>query len=336
MGLRVRNYSKVQIPAMSDLPETLQIPQQLSGQRLDVALSELLPQFSRSRLQQWVQTGQILLDGAIVKPKVKVFATQLLSLKVSPGDENAACEPEDIALEIVHQDAALMVINKPAGLVVHPAAGHRSGTLQNGLLYHDPGLSQVPRAGIVHRLDKDTTGLMVVARTLQAHTYLVDQLQQRLITREYQALVHGVLTGGGEVEQPIGRHPRDRLRMAIRDDGREALTHYRLLQRFRCHSHLQLKLDTGRTHQIRVHMQHLRHAVVGDPVYAGRMRLPPEASAEFIAALRGFDRQALHAWRLSLQHPDSGAALSWEAPLPVDMEALRQQMLMDARLHGKL
>lgn len=319
---------------MSDLPETLQIPEQLSGQRLDVALSELLPQFSRSRLQQWVQAGQILLDGAVVKPKVKVFATQILSLQVISSDENESCEPEDLALEIVHQDAALMVVNKPAGLVVHPAVGHRSGTLQNGLLYHDPALSQVPRAGIVHRLDKDTTGLMVVARTLQAHTYLVDQLQQRLITREYQALVHGVLTGGGEVEQPIGRHPRDRLRMAIREDGREALTHYRLLQRFRCHSHLQLKLDSGRTHQIRVHMQHLRHPVVGDQVYAGRMRLPADASPEFIAALRGFQRQALHAWRLGLQHPDSGEAMSWEAPLPVDMEALRQQMLADLAQHN--
>jgi 23S rRNA pseudouridine1911/1915/1917 synthase len=234
----------------------------------------------------------------------------------------------------VHQDDALIVINKPAGLVVHPAVGHRSGTLQNALLFHDAALSRVPRAGIVHRLDKDTTGLMVVARTLQAHTYLVDQLQQRLITREYQALVHGVMTGGGEIDQPIGRHPHDRLRMAVREGGREALTHYRLLQRFRCHSHIQLKLDSGRTHQIRVHMQHLHHAVVGDPVYAGRMRLPPDASPEFIAALRDFKRQALHAWRLSLQHPDTGEALSWEAPIPSDMEALRLQMLADLEQHG--
>ena len=334
MAIRVRDYNKVQIQAMSDLPETIQIPQQLSGQRLDVALAEMFPQYSRNRLKQWVQDGQILLDGAVVKPKAKVFATQWLSLQVEPGDENEACEAEDIALDIVHQDAALIIINKPAGLVVHPAAGHRSGTLQNALLFHDAALSRVPRAGIVHRLEKDTTGLMVVARTLQAHTYLVDQLQQRLITREYQALVHGVMTGGGEVNQPIGRHPRDRLRMAVREDGRESLTHYRLCQRFRCHSHVQLTLETGRTHQIRVHMQHLRHAVVGDLVYAGRMRLPPDASPEFIEALRSFKRQALHAWRLSLQHPDSGDALSWEAPLPADMEALRQQMLADLELHG--
>jgi 23S rRNA pseudouridine1911/1915/1917 synthase len=319
---------------MSDLPETTQIPQQLSGQRLDAALAEMFPQYSRNRLKQWVQEGQILLDGEVVKPKARVLASQWLSLNVEPGDENQSCEAEDIALDIVHQDAALIVINKPAGLVVHPAAGHRTGTLQNALLFHDVGLSQVPRAGIVHRLDKDTTGLMVVARSLQAHTYLVDQLQQRLITREYQALVHGVMTGGGEVDQPIGRHPRDRLRMAVREEGRESLTHYRLLQRFRCHSHVQLRLDTGRTHQIRVHMQHLHHAVVGDPVYAGRMRLPPNASPEFIAALHDFRRQALHAWRLSLQHPDSGEALSWEAPLPADMEALRQQMLEDLRVHG--
>jgi 23S rRNA pseudouridine1911/1915/1917 synthase len=319
---------------MSDLPETTQIPQQLSGQRLDAALAEMFPQYSRNRLKQWVQEGQILLDGEVVKPKARVLASQWLSLNVEPGDENQSCEAENIALDIVHQDAALIVINKPAGLVVHPAAGHRTGTLQNALLFHDAGLSQVPRAGIVHRLDKDTTGLMVVARSLQAHTYLVDQLQQRLITREYQALVHGVMTGGGEVDQPIGRHPRDRLRMAVREEGRESLTHYRLLQRFRCHSHLQLKLDTGRTHQIRVHMQHLHHSIVGDPVYAGRMRLPPNASPEFIAALRDFKRQALHAWRLSLQHPDSGEALSWEAPLPADMAALRQQMLEDLRVHG--
>ena len=334
MAVRVRDYNKVQLETMSDLPETTQIPQQLSGQRLDVALAEMFPQFSRNRLKQWVQDGQILLDGEVVKPKAKVFANQWLSLKVEPGDENEACEPEDIPLNIVYQDDALIVINKPAGLVVHPAVGHRSGTLQNALLFHDAALSRVPRAGIVHRLDKDTTGLMVVARTLQAHTYLVDQLQQRLITREYQALVHGVLTGGGEIDQPIGRHPHDRLRMAIREDGREALTHYRLLQRFRCHSHIQLKLDSGRTHQIRVHMQYLRHPVVGDPVYAGRMRLPPNASAEFIAALQDFKRQALHAWRLSLQHPDTGEAMSWEAPIPSDMEALRLLMQDDLEQHG--
>ncbi len=334
MAVRVRDYNKVQPETMSELPETTQIPQQLSGQRLDVALAEMFPQFSRNRLKQWVQDGQILLDGEVMKPKAKVFAGQWLSLKIEPGDENESCEPEDIPLNIVHQDDALIVINKPAGLVVHPAVGHRSGTLQNALLFHDAALSRVPRAGIVHRLDKDTTGLMVVARTLQAHTYLVDQLQQRLITREYQALVHGVMTGGGEIDQPIGRHPHDRLRMAVREGGREALTHYRLLQRFRCHSHIQLKLDSGRTHQIRVHMQHLHHAVVGDPVYAGRMRLPPDASPEFIAALRDFKRQALHAWRLSLQHPDTGEALSWEAPIPADMEALRLQMLADLEQHG--
>lgn len=335
MVLRVADYNKVQIQTMSDLPETAQIPQQLSGQRLDVALAEMFPEFSRSRLKQWVQDGQILLDGEVVKPKAKVFASQRLSLNIELEDENESCEPENIPLDIVHQDEALIVVNKPAGLVVHPAVGNRSGTLQNALLYHDAALSRVPRAGIVHRLDKDTTGLMVVARTLQAHTYLVDQLQQRLITREYQALVHGVMTGGGMVDQPIGRHPHDRLRMAVREDGRESVTHYRLLQRFRCHSHIQLKLDSGRTHQIRVHMQYLHHPVVGDPVYAGRMRIPPDASPEFVAALREFKRQALHAWRLSLQHPNSGEILSWEAPIPEDMEALRLLMLEDLRQHGE-
>jgi 23S rRNA pseudouridine1911/1915/1917 synthase len=321
---------------MSDLPKMALIPVHLSGQRLDVALAEMFPQYSRSRLKQWLQQGQILLDGDVVKPKIKVFASQQLTLDVEPGEENHDCLPENIALDIVHQDAALIVINKPAGLVVHPAVGNRSGTLQNALLFHDAQLGLVPRAGIVHRLDKDTTGLMVVARTLQAHTYLVDQLQQRLIEREYQALVHGVLTGGGMVDQPIGRNPHDRLRMAIRKEGRESVTHYRLLQRFRCHSHLQLKLETGRTHQIRVHMQYLRHPIVGDPVYGGRMRLPPGATPEFIETLQAFKRQALHAWRLSLAHPDSGEQLSWEAPLPQDMANLRQKMQEDAELHGSV
>ncbi len=322
---------------MTDLPSTANIPDHLSGERLDAVLAQMFPQYSRNRLKQWVQEGLILLDGEAVKPKVKVYTDQLLTLDIDTDelDVDERCEAEAIVLDIVFEDEHLIVVNKPAALVVHPAAGHRSGTLQNALLFHDASLAAVPRAGIVHRLDKDTSGLMVVARNLQAHHYLVDQLQQRLIKREYQALVHGVMTGGGVVDAPIGRHPQDRVRMAIRPDGRDAVTHYRLLQKFRAHCHVHLMLETGRTHQIRVHMQHLRYPIVGDPVYSGRARVPPNASAEFLELLRSFSRQALHAWRLSLEHPQSGELMEWEVAPPPDMAALRAAMEADAAMPAR-
>ena len=238
--------------------------------------------------------------------------------------------PEAIALTIVHEDEDLLVIDKPAGLVVHPGAGNPAGTLQNGLLAHDPNLAAVPRAGIVHRLDKDTTGLLVVAKTLTAHQALVAALERREISRTYEAICHGVMTGGGEVEAPIGRHPRDRLRMTVRDNGRPALTRYRIIERFRAHTHARVELETGRTHQIRVHMAHIRHPIVGDPLYGGRPRLPKSPSVALVAALRDFKRQALHARRLELSHPVSGAQLTFESPLPSDMRALVEILRADS------
>ncbi len=318
---------------MPDIQTTFNIPEALSGQRLDVVLAELMPDYSRSRLKQWLLEGQILLDGRLVPPKTKVYSEQQLVLNVKSADVEDEDVAEDIPLDIVYEDGSLLIINKPAGLVVHPAAGNRRGTLQNALLFYDRNLAEVPRAGIVHRLDKDTSGLMVVARTLIAHKYLVEQIQQREVHREYQTLVHGVMTGGGTVDEPIGRHPRDRIRMTVREDGRPSVTHYRVLERYRQHTHLHVKLETGRTHQIRVHMQHLRHPVVGDPVYAGRSRLPPGAESGFMEVLKNFNRQALHAWRLGLHHPESGELMQWEAPLPEDMQQLVTAMKEDLAQH---
>jgi 23S rRNA pseudouridine1911/1915/1917 synthase len=319
---------------MPEIQTTIIIPDELSGQRLDVVLAELMPDYSRNRLKQWLLDGLILLDGQPAKPKTKVYAEQQLALNVKAVDVDEVCAPEDIPLDIVYQDESLIVVNKPAGLVVHPAAGNRHGTLQNALLFYDSSLAEVPRSGIVHRLDKDTTGLMVVARTLIAHKYLVEQIQAREVHREYQTLVHGVMTGGGTVDQPIGRHAHDRVRMTVRPDGRPSVTHYRVLDRFRDYTHLHVELETGRTHQIRVHMQHLRHGVVGDPVYAGRARQPAGADESFIELLKNFNRQALHAWRLSLTHPETGEFMQWEAPLPEDMVELIAGMKEDQQRHG--
>ena len=316
---------------MPEIQTTISIPEEMSGQRLDVVLAELMPDYSRSRLKQWLLDGQILLDGQQVKPKTRVHSEQQLELNVHVADISDECLAEDIPLNIVYQDESLIVVNKPAGLVVHPAAGHRQGTLQNALLFFDKTLADVPRAGIVHRLDKDTSGLMVVARTLASHKYLVEQIQQREVHREYQALVHGVMTGGGTVDEPIGRHSHDRVRMTVREDGRPSVTHYRVLNRYRVYTHLHVELETGRTHQIRVHMQHLRHPIVGDPVYAGRSRLPAAADEDFIELLKNFKRQALHAWRLSLNHPETGELIQWEAPLPDDMANLVEAMKQDQK-----
>lgn len=319
---------------MPEIQTTISIPEEMAGKRLDVVLAELMPDYSRSRLKQWLLDGKILLDGQQVKPKTRVHSEQKLELNVHVADISDECLAEDIPLNIVYQDESLIVVNKPAGLVVHPAAGHRQGTLQNALLFFDKTLADVPRAGIVHRLDKDTSGLMVVARTLVAHKYLVEQIQQRDVHREYQTLVHGVMTGGGTVDQPIGRHAHDRVRMTVREDGRPSVTHYRVLDRYRVYTHLHVELETGRTHQIRVHMQHLRHSVVGDPVYSGRSRLPASADENFIKLLKDFKRQALHAWRLSLKHPETGELIQWEAPLPEDMVNLIAAMKEDLKQHG--
>ena len=319
---------------MPEIQTTISIPEEMAGQRLDVVLAELMPDYSRSRLKQWLLDGLVLLDGQQVKPKTKVHSEQQLELNVHVADISDECLAEDIPLNIVYEDESLIVVNKPAGLVVHPAVGNRQGTLQNALLFYDQTLADVPRAGIVHRLDKDTSGLMVVARTLASHKYLVEQIQQRDVHREYQTLVHGVMTGGGTVDQPIGRHSHDRVRMTVREDGRPSVTHYRVLDRYRVYTHLHVELETGRTHQIRVHMQHLRHPVVGDPVYSGRSRVPAEADESFLELLKNFNRQALHAWRLSLHHPETGELIQWEAPLPEDMQKLVAAMKEDLEQHG--
>ncbi len=319
---------------MSDTPIIKQVTEQFAGQRLDAALASMFPDYSRSRLQQWIRDGQVLLDGEVVKPRTRLAGDETLQLTVHQEPQMDDYTPQDIPLDIVHEDADIIVVNKPAKLVVHPAAGHANGTLVNALLFHDAELGNVPRAGIVHRLDKDTTGLMVIARNLKAHKHLVEELQQRTVKREYQALVQGVITAGGTVEAPIGRHTRDRVRMCVREDGKPASTHYRVLKRFREHSHIQLELESGRTHQIRVHMQYIRHPIIGDPVYGGRHKIPAQADEAFIEVLRSFNRQALHAFRLSLLHPVSGEPLTWQIPLPDDMVQLLEAMQQDLDQHG--
>lgn len=297
------------------------VPPELAGARLDQALAQLFPEFSRSRLQHWIRAGEVAVDGKVLRPRDKLLGGERVELSGSL-DEGGEVEAQAIGLDVVHEDESILVINKPEGLVVHPGAGNPEGTVQNALLHHAPALAAVPRAGIVHRLDKDTTGLMVVAKTLEAHKALVDQLQARTVKREYLALVNGTFSAGGKVDQPIGRHPRDRTRMAVLDGAREAVTHYRVAERFQAHTLLRVSLETGRTHQIRVHMQHIGHPLVGDPVYGGRLLLPKGATDSVREALRGFRRQALHATRLGLDHPRSGEPMSWEVPAPADMAGL--------------
>ncbi len=304
-----------------------------AGMRLDRVLAELFPQFSRARLQSWVKGGQILVDARQWRPRDKVLGGEHVTLQATVGTKET-WEAEAIPLAIVHEDDELLVINKPAGLVVHPAAGNWQGTLLNALINHDPRLADLPRGGIVHRLDKDTSGLMVVARNLAAHKSLVDQLQARSVSREYLAAVNGAMTAGGTVDEPLGRHPVQRTRMAVvrGNNGKPAVSHYRVEQRFPFHTLVRVSLETGRTHQIRVHMAHIRHPIIGDPVYGGRLIIPKGCSEGLRQVLRGFRRQALHATRLSLVHPQGGETMSWEAPLPDDMQQLLMQLDEDARL----
>ena len=315
---------------MSDRPDqyTARIPDELAGQRLDQALARMFPDYSRSRLKAWVLDGSVLVDGAARRPRDPVLGGESVVLVVRT-DAAVRAEPEPMALDIVFEDADLLVINKPAGLVVHPGAGNASGTLMNGLLAHAPQLESLPRAGIVHRLDKDTSGLLLVAKSLPAHTALVRALADRAVSRQYLAICNGVLTGGGTIDAAIERHPVDRTRMAVRDTGRPAVTHYTVAERFRAHTCVNVVLETGRTHQIRVHFAHRRHPLVGDPVYGGRLALPAGASEALRDALRAFRRQALHAARLELRHPVSGEDLSFEAPPPGDFQELLQCMRED-------
>ncbi|WP_114417941.1 23S rRNA pseudouridine(1911/1915/1917) synthase RluD [Marinospirillum perlucidum] len=313
------------------IEQEAEVPADLAGKRLDQAAAELFPDFSRAKLQQWLKEGQLTRNDLQGKAKDKVQVGDRLLLRAEQ-EQQVSDRPQDLALDVVFEDDSLLVINKPAGMVVHPAAGHSDGTLLNAVLYHAPQLEEVPRAGIVHRLDKDTSGLMVVAKTLQAQTALVAQLQDRSMGREYDAVTLGVLTSGGKVDAPLGRHPKDRKRQAVVvSGGKPAVTHYRVVQRFRAHTHVRCKLETGRTHQIRVHLAHLRHPLVGDPVYGGRLKLPAGASEELKEFLRAFPRQALHARSLTLVHPLSGETLSWQVPLPEDMQLLLTLLDEDMR-----
>ncbi|PTU74194.1 23S rRNA pseudouridine(1911/1915/1917) synthase RluD [Pseudomonas mangrovi] len=294
------------------------VPYEMGGQRLDQVAAQLFPEYSRSRLSGWIKDGRLQVDGQSLRPRDTVHGGSRLVLE---AEQEAQGEwvAQDIDLDIVYEDEQILVLNKPAGLVVHPAAGHQDGTLLNALLHRVPDLVNIPRAGIVHRLDKDTTGLMVVAKTLQAQTKLVEQLQARTVSRIYEAIVVGVVTAGGTIDAPIGRHGQQRQRMAVMDGGKPAVSHYRVLERFRSHTHVRVKLETGRTHQIRVHMAHVGFPLVGDPAYGGRFRIPPAASATLVDTIKNFPRQALHARFLELDHPLTGQRMKWEAPLPDDL-----------------
>jgi len=304
---------------------TEKVPEELAGTRLDQILAKLFPDYSRSKLQSWIKLGRVLVDDSVRKPKERLEGGEIIRLDAE-AEAVVECKAEAIPLEIVFEDEALLIVNKPAGMVVHPGAGNWNGTLQNALLYHDAKLVVLPRAGIVHRIDKQTSGLLVVAKTLQAHNYLVELLQARKIHREYQALTQGRMTAGGKVDEPIGRHPVDRKRNAVRENGKQAVTHYRVLERFARHTLIQVKLETGRTHQIRVHMEYIRYPLVGDPVYGGRFRLPPQCSEGLEHTLRGFKRQALHAAKLGFQHPASHEYMECQADLPDDMRNLLKSL----------
>ena len=302
------------------------------GQRLDQSLAELFPDYSRSRIKEWILERRVTVNGAIVDtPKEKVLGGEKVAIDAAI-EEAQRWEAQDIALDIVHEDDDILVINKPRGLVVHPGAGNPDGTVLNALLHYYPPIMDVPRAGIVHRLDKDTTGLMVVAKTVPAQTYLVESLQLREITREYEAVAIGRMTAGGTVNEPISRHSTKRTHMAVHPMGKPATTHYRIMEHFRAHTRLRLRLETGRTHQIRVHMSHINHPLVGDPLYGGRPRPPKGASDEFVQTLRGFDRQALHATMLRLYHPITGIEMEWHAPLPQDMVELNAALKADTEM----
>jgi 23S rRNA pseudouridine1911/1915/1917 synthase len=311
----------------------LELPPDAAGLRFDQALARALPQYSRARLQGWIEAGEVEVDGRRLRGKDKVLGGERVHIhaRLEARGQVAA---EAFPLEVLFKDRALIVINKPAGLVVHPGAGNARHTLQNALLGLDPRLALVPRAGLVHRLDKDTSGLLVVARTPEAHTALVAALARREISRHYLAVCTGVMTGGGTVDEPIGRHRSQRTRMDVRADGRPAVTHYRVIRRFRGHTLVRAELETGRTHQIRVHLAHIGFPIVGDPLYGGRRRLPPGSSPGLVAELNAFKRQALHAAHLALAHPVSGRSMEWEAPLPADMTRLLSALEADARDAG--
>lgn len=302
--------------------QRITIPVEMRGIRLDRALAQLFPDYSRSRLKTWLLAGDITVEGGPKRPKDKVEGGELVVMTPQSVADELAYESESIELDVQYEDESVIILNKPAGLVVHPAAGNWSGTLLNGLLHRYPELDQLPRAGIVHRLDKQTSGLMVVARTLKAHKRLVDALQARSVGRQYLALVNGEIIAGSTIEQPVGRHPVERKRMAVLFSGKEAITHYRVEERFAHFTLLRVRLETGRTHQIRVHMAHIKYPIVGDPVYGGRLKLPRAAGEELVTMLQSFKRQALHAETLTIMHPETEEEMSWSAPIPADYQQL--------------
>ncbi|QPB43428.1 23S rRNA pseudouridine(1911/1915/1917) synthase RluD [Rodentibacter haemolyticus] len=307
-------------------------PEQM-GQRLDQTLAELFPEYSRSRLKVWIEADRVKMNDRIANvPREKVLGGEQIEIIVEVEDETRF-EAENIPLNIVYEDEHILVINKPKDLVVHPGAGNPNGTVLNALLYHYPPIAEVPRAGIVHRLDKDTTGLMVVAKTIPAQTKLVRDLQKRKITREYEAVASGIMTKGGTVDQPMARHATKRMLMAVHPMGKPAVTHYRIMENYRNYTRLRLRLETGRTHQIRVHMAHIAHPLLGDQTYGGRPRPPKNASEHFMEVLRNFKRQALHAVMLRLAHPITGEMMEWYAPLPDDFIALLEALKADYLEH---
>src|SRR5688572_22247516 len=312
----------------------LEFPRDFAGRRLDQALALMLPQYSRTRIQRWIEEGAVRVNGLEPRARDLVVGGEAATVEARQSEETAIAA-EKLPLDIVHQDASLIVINKPPGVVVHPGAGNREHTLQNALLAHDKLLKNVPRAGLVHRIDKDTSGLLVVARTLEAHTALVAALAAHEVEREYLAVCVGVMTGGGTVDAAIGRHRTQRIKMTVRSDGRQAITHYRIEKKFRAHTLARVRLETGRTHQIRVHLAHAGYPLVGDPVYGGRRRLPAGASPALVQALDAFKRQALHAERLEFTHPKSGKRVEFTAPIPDDLTGLLGALDEDARVAAR-
>ena len=297
------------------------IPERMTGNRIDSSLSEMLPDYSRSKITAWIKSGDALIKQKSFKPKDKVIGNEVIYLTINSKQSNNWIA-EKIPLNIFYEDEDIIIVNKQFGLVTHPGAGNWSGTLANALLYYDPSLSTLDRVGIVHRLDKNTSGLMVIARNEKSQKYLVEQLQNHSVSREYSALVYGHMIAGGTIDEPIGRDPKDRVKQAVLTSGKDAVTHYRAIDRFKSHTHVKAILETGRTHQIRVHLSHIGHSLIGDPVYGGRVRFPKKASDELKQALLNFKRQALHSKKLTLTHPISGELMSWKAPLPDDMQEL--------------
>ena len=297
------------------------IPDRLIGQRIDSAMAQMLPDYSRSKITTWVRSGGALINGKTFKPKEKILGGEIVTLNIKAEKTND-WKAEDIPLDIVFEDNDIIVVNKPVGLVTHPGAGNWTGTLANALLHYDPSLANLDRAGIVHRLDKNTSGLMVVARSELAQKNLVEQLQTHAVSREYSAIVYGHMISGGTVDEPIGRDPKDRIRQAVVEDGKDAVTHYRVIDRFAHHTHVKAILETGRTHQIRVHLSYIGHPLIADPMYGGKIRFPKKADDHLKNTLKKFNRQALHAKKLTLTHPITLEQMSWKVPLPQDLQDL--------------